>query len=60
MEDEYIIDCYPEDYDPDTEFRGKFPVEKQEDGKTSVAKAVIVVACIGLICAIIDFYIDKH
>lgn len=34
--------------------------QKEESNVVNVAKAVLVVAMIGLICAIIDFYIEKE
>lgn len=34
--------------------------QKSESNVVNVAKAVLVVAMIGLICAIIDFYIEKE
>lgn len=33
---------------------------REESNVANVAKAVLVVGCIGLICAIIDFYIEKE
>ena len=33
--------------------------EKEESNAVHVAKAVLVVACIGLICAIIDYYVEQ-
>lgn len=33
--------------------------QKRESSVTTVAKAVLVVACIGLICAMIDCYIEE-
>lgn len=32
---------------------------KNGTNAANVAKAVLVVACIGLICAIIDYYVDQ-
>ena len=32
---------------------------KKESNVANVAKAVLVVACIGLVCAIIDYYVEQ-
>jgi len=43
----------------DEDFKRNCEVIRKQDAAKSVAKAVITVACIGLICAIIDFYVDE-
>ena len=62
FEDEYYEECYGEEYFPhDTLSEMKYHARKQNEEKNvvKVAKAVLVVACIGLICAIIDYYVEQ-
>lgn len=48
----------PHDTISEMEYHAK--KQKSESNVANVAKAVLVVAMIGLVCAIIDFYIEKE
>lgn len=56
-EEEYAEGYLPHDTIGEMEYHGR--KQKEENNAVKVAKAVLVVACIGLICAIIDYYIEQ-
>lgn len=66
IRNEYEEELYSEEYEGgylphDTIGEMEYHAKKQksESNAVNVAKAVLVVACIGLICAIIDYYIEQ-
>ena len=47
----------PHDTINEMEYQGR--KSRSESNVSHVAKAVLVVACIGLVCAIIDYYVEQ-
>lgn len=56
-EGDYMGEHLPHDTIGEMEYHAQ--KQKEENNAVNVAKAVLVVACIGLICAIIDYYVEK-